>query len=105
MSTTNDEWLKIQFFRFGMQYYVSGRYAVAARLVPVAGNHFHHAIEMFIKGAMVDGTNEKARRAWGHHLDKVWIEFKARHSTAQLSRFDSVVSQLDLFEDIRYPEP
>ena len=33
------------FFDLGFQYYIGGRYAVAAGLAPVAGNLLHHAIE------------------------------------------------------------
>src|SRR6202043_1798471 len=35
-----------------MQYYTIGRYSVLAGVNPVAGNLLHHAIEMFLKGAL-----------------------------------------------------
>lgn len=88
-----------------MQYYVSGRYAVAAQLVPVAGNHFHHAIEMFLKGAMADVADETARKNWRHYLVRAWAAFTERYAPVDLTRFDAVVADLDRFEDIRYPEP
>jgi len=39
-------------FDTGMQYYTIGRYSVLAGVNPVAGNLLHHAIEMFLKGAL-----------------------------------------------------
>jgi hypothetical protein len=41
-----------EFIATGTQYYVAGRYAVIAGLMPVAGNLLHHAIEMCLKGAL-----------------------------------------------------
>jgi hypothetical protein len=35
----------------GLQYYVNGRYATIAGFL-VAGNLFHHAIEMLLKGGL-----------------------------------------------------
>ena len=40
------------FFSSATQYYVSGRYAVFAGLTPVVGNLLHHAVEMYLKGAL-----------------------------------------------------
>jgi hypothetical protein len=35
------------------QYYVAGRLAARGGLVPVHGNLFHHAIEMYLKATLV----------------------------------------------------
>ena len=40
------------FFDSAMQYYVAGRGAFFAKLTPVAANLLHHAVEMFLKGAI-----------------------------------------------------
>jgi hypothetical protein len=40
------------FFKTGSQYYIAGRFAAFAWFHPVAGNLFHHAIEMYLKGAL-----------------------------------------------------
>lgn len=38
-----------QYLSIAIQYYIAGRSAVFAGSMPVAGNLFHHAIEMFLK--------------------------------------------------------
>ena len=47
----------MQYFRFGTQYYVAGRYAALVWLIPVAGNLLHHAIEMYLKGARTESEH------------------------------------------------
>jgi hypothetical protein len=37
-----------EFFKFGSQYYVAGRYRMFAGFMPVAANLHHHAIEMLL---------------------------------------------------------
>ena len=49
---------KIETVRGGLsdratQYYVAGRLAARTKLVPVYGNLFHHAVEMFLKTALL----------------------------------------------------
>ena len=44
--------VRINFYRFGFQYYVAGRFAVIAQFSPVAANLLHHAIEMLLKGEL-----------------------------------------------------
>jgi hypothetical protein len=41
-----------QFFTYGSQYYISGPHATFAGLTPIVGNRFHHAVGMFLKGAL-----------------------------------------------------
>jgi hypothetical protein len=41
-----------EFFRYGSQYYLAGRYGMFAGLMPVAANLHHHGIEMLLKGAL-----------------------------------------------------
>jgi hypothetical protein len=96
--------VRIEFFRLGSQYYIAGRYAVSAGLVPVAGNLLHHAIEMFLKGGLCAHTTEAERRRLGHELADNWSAFKTRLSATHLGKFDPVIDALDKFEDIRYPE-
>jgi hypothetical protein len=92
------------FISTAVHYYIAGRYAVFAGLNPTAGNLLHHAIEMCLKGAL-------AKKGWslddlkdrlGHNLPKIWRAFKAQH-LGTLTEFDAVVSELDRFEEIRYP--
>src|SRR6266540_6259835 len=86
-------------------YYVAGRFAAMAGLVPVCGNLFHHAVEMYLKAGFVRTlTPDQMKNAFGHNLKKIWKEFKRNTSGAALSRFDSTVNKLDRFESIRYPD-
>jgi hypothetical protein len=95
---------KESFFKLGTEYYISGRYALFAGLSFVAGNLFHHAIEMFLKGFLSSHYNLKVLRRFGHDLIKPWEDFKSRSSLATLTEFDAVISDLNKFEDIRYPD-
>lgn len=94
----------MSFFSTGTQYYVSGRYAVIAGLIPVAGNLLHHAVEMFLKGGLAQLMELSELKALGHQLPKVWSVFKERLGTDGLERFDPVVTSLHAFEELRYPD-
>jgi hypothetical protein len=90
-------------FRYGGQYYAAGRYAAFAGFNPVVGNLFHHAIEMFIKGALSKSLPLKILRDnFGHKLPKLWDEIKK--TDPALSRFDNLIVSLDKYEEIRYPD-
>jgi hypothetical protein len=94
-----------EFFKFGSQYYVAGRYGVFAGLMPVAANLHHHAIEMFLKGALSKSMSlEELKRKLGHRLPKIWTKFKRQASDPSLNRFDKIIKELNKFEDIRYPD-
>jgi hypothetical protein len=74
-----------EFFRYGCQYYVAGRYGVFAALIPVAANLHHHAIEMLLKGALARTMNLKEmKNKIGHKLEKCWEAFKAQAGDASL---------------------
>ena len=45
---------ELEFLRPGTQYYIAARYAVLAHFDPVAGNIFHHAVEMILKGILLN---------------------------------------------------
>ena len=87
-----------------MQYYVSGRYAVIAGLIPVAGNLLHHAVEMFLKGGLASSMELKELKNVRHHLPKIWKVFKDRLGKDGFERFDPVVTSLHAFEELRYPD-
>ena len=104
-----------QFLKLGFQYYVAARYAFAAHLLPVCGNLFHHAIEMFIKGCHFHAEMEEAevkrklkdlgKKEFGHKLILLWVSLKNLHSKSHdnLNFFDDTIEKLDKFWDIRYP--
>ena len=92
------------FFSSGMQYYTSGRYAIFAGLIPVAGNLLHHAIEMFLKGGLASSMDLGELKELGHSLPRTWGAFRIRFGHVSLERFDSVVDSLHAFEELRYPD-
>ena len=95
---------KVQFAQLAVQYYVAGRYAAIAQLIPVLGNLLHHAIEMSLKAALADHMTLKQLRNLSHDLTKVWAQFKSQYPAAPAARFDDVVAALHRFEDLRYPD-
>jgi hypothetical protein len=92
------------FFMLGGQYYVAGRFATFAALNPVIGNLLHHAIEMFIKGAISKSKSLDELKTIGHKLPKLWDELKRQAKDEPLARFDGVIANLDTFEEVRYPD-
>jgi len=101
MSTQRDlQW----WFDLATQYYVAARFSAFAKLAPVCGNFFHHAIEMYLKGYLSSKLNPAQLKQLRHSLDKIWKRFKREASDLTLNRFDDVIRKLDKIEDIRYPK-
>jgi hypothetical protein len=99
------ERLRAEYINYGFQYYMLGRCAVAAWAHPVAGNQFHHAIEMLLKGGLCAHTTEDERINMRHRLPRIWKAFKKHYDPSnQLARFDALVRNLHKYESIRYPE-
>ena len=70
-----------EFFRYGCQYYVAGRFGVYAALIPVAAKLHHHAIEMLFKGALSKSmTLKEMKDRLGHKLERCWEAFKTQES-------------------------
>jgi hypothetical protein len=92
-------------FDYATQYYVAGRMAARARLVPVYGNLLHHAVEMFLKTAL-RGTVQphEMKQKYRHDLEKLWARFKTNEADRALDRFDVTVRALHKFEELRYPD-
>ncbi|MCI0370852.1 MAG: hypothetical protein L0214_05610, partial [candidate division NC10 bacterium] len=93
-----------QFLTLGVQYYVAGRSAALARLIPVSANLLHHAVEMILKGAISAHATPEKVRSHGHRLPEVWATFKEHYEDGQLGEFDPLITQLHAFEEIRYPD-
>ena len=101
---------KIETVRGGLsdratQYYVAGRLAARTKLVPVYGNLFHHAVEMFLKTALLGVvTLDEMPHKYGHNLWKLWTAFKEKEGLPSLDHFDATIRALHEFEEIRYPD-
>ncbi len=87
-----------------MQYYASGRFAAINGMLPVCGNLLHHAVEMFLKGALARRLDRAALYGLKHDLKKIWKRTKLEFPGTELSSFDASIFRLDLFERIRYPD-
>ncbi|HVO66243.1 MAG TPA: hypothetical protein VMT12_07160 [Syntrophales bacterium] len=92
------------FFDHATQYYVVARFSAFSGLLPVSGNLFHHAIEMYLKGYLVSKLTLPELKSLGHRLQEIWNRCKKEIADAELDKFDQVISELDKFESIRYPD-
>jgi hypothetical protein len=102
---TDESLAYFHLFNVGIQYYIAGRAATRARLIPFAGNLLHHAVEMLLKGELSKTTTlATIKKKYGHFLVKTWDAFKVLHSGEDLSAFDELIADLDRFEKIRYPD-
>ena len=97
--------------RYGIQYYVAGRFAAASGFTPVLANLLHHAVELFLKACLayddpVDRIREygSVKRGYRHNLPLLWEDFKKRSSAQLASEFDRIIEELHKFDEIRYPE-
>jgi len=87
------------------QYYVAGRLAARSRLAPIYGNLLHHAVEMYLKAALVGVvTPQEMKDKYRHDLEKLWDRFKVKVATSALDRYNATIRALHEFEDLRYPD-
>jgi hypothetical protein len=95
----------IRLMGLGVDYYVVGRAAALAQRMPLAGNQFHHALEVMLKARLSQKHSLlKLSREFGHYLPRLWEAFKADFPGRDLREFDETVATLDRFEGIRYPD-
>jgi len=93
-----------QYFHWGLQYYIAGRFSWFCYFHPITGVLFHHAIEMFLKGKLHDiHTEVKLKNYFKHNLHRLWNEFKILSGDPSLPKYDSTIQQLNKWEDVRYP--
>jgi hypothetical protein len=100
-----EESLKESYADYGTQYYVAGRLTAKSGLLPAYGNLFHHAVELYLKSALISTlTLPEMKKQYGHNLNKLWKRYKATVNDPALDRFDSTITALHEFESIRYPD-
>lgn len=99
-----DERLKETFCDLATQYYVAARFAAQVGLLPVHGNLFHHAVEMYLKAALGGTLPLGQMKKYSHDLTALWDQFKTKHADPFLRRFDPTIQALQNFESIRYPD-
>ncbi len=94
----------LNYSKLGAQYYVAGRAAFFATCLPVAGNLLHHAVEMLIKGDLIQSLRRSELKRPQHNLKRLWKSYKSRHKEIDLSGLDPLIRELEKFERIRYPD-
>jgi hypothetical protein len=66
----------------------AGRFAAAARFMPVSGNLLHHAVEMFL--AKLIGAAKIPRH---HNLKKLWKLYRQHHhADSSLEKYTPVIA-------------
>lgn len=106
MSTPTQEQMaaQFQFAQLAAQYYASGRFAALTHCLPVAGNLLHHAVEMFLKCALVRTLTLAELKTLGHKLPVLWTRFRSIHTDQTYATLDEAITELDRFERLRYPD-
>ena len=95
---------QFQFAVLAGQYYVSGRFAALTHCLPVAGNLLHHAVEMFLKCALVRTLTLAELKDLSHKLPSLWSRFREIHVEPSFAVLDDAIKELDRFERLRYPD-
>jgi hypothetical protein len=96
---------RLNYGTLATQYYLLGRSGYQLGCFPVAGNLFHHAVELYLKEDIRQFySRAELKRRFSHDLKRLWKEFKRRQATQALSNHDECVSALHRFERIRYPD-
>jgi hypothetical protein len=96
---------KFKLFEYGLEYYVAGRFTVMARMTMTPGSQFHHAIELMLKAQMAKTLSlADVKTRFRHGLVELWEAFKAEFPNEDLTAYDSTISELHRFWQIRYPD-
>jgi hypothetical protein len=106
MTNETDDFDWDYFVKSGCEYYATARFAMHAQRSYVCGNLFHHAVEMLLKGELLQrGVSLDELKRTGHSLRKLWRMYKAYYPKADLERHNRIINRLDKYEEIRYPNP
>jgi hypothetical protein len=92
------------FYKLGLHYYATARFAFFSAMLPLTGNLYHHGVEMVLKGRLTHGYSLQGLRQFSHDLMRCWAAFKALYPAENLSPFDDLVAALHTFERLRYPD-
>lgn len=103
LTDSDREFERTTYIRLANYYYILGRYSFLKKFDNISGNLFHHAIEFYLKSALVKkGESEKTLRKINHNLRKLWKLYKKVNAKAS-SKHDRTIAELDKFEELRYP--
>lgn len=94
-----------QYIKTGLQYYIAARHAALCYSMPVSGNLFHHAIEMFLLAGLLNKYSESdlKKKFIKHNLSNMWVEFKLLLQDRAFNKFNPLITTIQRWEEIRYP--
>jgi hypothetical protein len=105
MSGDSEDNMRYAFAGNGFEYYLSARFSFLSKLHYIAGNLFHHAVEMFIKSGLINRYSINELKNMKHNLIKLWDIFIKEHGIIKDMSWENVIiRELDKFEKIRYPD-
>ena len=96
--------VRTEYLQTAFHFYITARFATINSLIPVAGYLAHHAIEMFLKAALVEATSEKERILLTYDLPGIWRQYKQLTANPALDKFDRTINDLDRFDSVRNPD-
>jgi hypothetical protein len=99
-----NEKLRDAYLILGSEYFAIARYAAAEFYMPICATMFHHAIELLIKGYLINSHSSKELKYIGHKLCDLWNMFKIETKENSLIRYQSTITNLDRTENLRYPD-
>jgi HEPN domain-containing protein len=100
----NKSRVRTEYLQTAFHFYITARFATINSLTPVAGYLAHHAIEMFVKAALVEATTEEERMLVSQDLPRIWQKYKQLTANPALDTFDRTINDLDRFENARNPD-
>jgi hypothetical protein len=87
-----------------LEYYVVARFSALAGFTLIAGNLYHHAVEMILKSRLSETHTTAELIKWSHNLQKLWPVYLKERGNPSLDKFNGTIQELNEFESIRYPE-
>jgi hypothetical protein len=91
MADIDPDHCKMHAFRVAMQYYGTGRYAMACNFTPVSSSLLHHAVELCLKGCLAPVLGVAALRGFSHDIRKLWSRFSENIQKENLVEFYKII--------------
>jgi len=100
----NNDYVRVRYVELGLQYLIAAKFATTSRLHLIAGNLYHHGIEILLKSYLLKTYKLADTKNMCHNLLKIWNVIKSEVRDPKLDEFDGIIQELDRFEKIRYPD-
>lgn len=94
-----------QYVSLGIQYYLLARVGSRFPFNPASGNLYHLGFELLFKSYLRKKYSAgELQKKFQHRLVELWKEFNSEIKNSELDKFDSIVKNLDYWEEVRYIE-